>query len=235
MISDLRRGDRPRQRDADAEPHRIAGRQHHHRPAAPARGSPRRSATAASAQLRRSAWTVAAAWPDGARRRRSAPRPRSAMRRGRRQARSSPSSPTPMMVSQGSWSASHRRPAPISSALTAAAASALPPRRPRRVTIGDAEPGAISASLDSAAPTKPTGKPRIAAGRGRAVGRAARADGTAPSARCRSPPPRRRGARARARPRRPNAWCRCAVPLRQRGTLGPSVQITSFGAGSWRA
>src|SRR6185369_14533515 len=44
-----------------------------------------------------------------------------------------------------------------SSALTAAAASALPPRRPRRVRNGIPRSAAISASFDSAAPTNPTG------------------------------------------------------------------------------
>ena len=50
-------------------------------------------------------------------------------------------------------------------ALTAAAAMALPPRRPRRVTKGTSSPASTSASFEVAAPTKPTGKAKIAAGR----------------------------------------------------------------------
>ena len=50
-------------------------------------------------------------------------------------------------------------------ALTAAAAMALPPRRPRRVTQETSNSLSTSARFDSAAPTKPTGKARIAAGR----------------------------------------------------------------------
>src|SRR5437016_140374 len=50
------------------------------------------------------------------------------------------------------------------SALTAAAASALPPRRPLSVTKARPRPNPASASFASAAPTKPTGKPRISAG-----------------------------------------------------------------------
>src|SRR5260370_25006747 len=52
----------------------------------------------------------------------------------------------------------------LASALTAAAAIALPPLRPRTMMAG--KPLSISASFDSAAPTKPTGMPMIAAGRG---------------------------------------------------------------------
>ena len=52
----------------------------------------------------------------------------------------------------------------LASALTAAAAIALPPLRPRMTMAG--RPLSISASFDSAAPTKPTGMPMIAAGRG---------------------------------------------------------------------
>src|SRR5260370_588283 len=52
--------------------------------------------------------------------------------------------------------------AALASALTAAAAIALPPLRPRTTIEGYDE--ATSASLDSAAPTKPTGMPMIAAG-----------------------------------------------------------------------
>src|SRR5690606_19144169 len=50
-------------------------------------------------------------------------------------------------------------------ALIAAAVTALPPRRPRTVRNG-AGLSAASASFDSAAPTKPTGMPTIAAGAG---------------------------------------------------------------------
>src|SRR5215472_19155794 len=56
--------------------------------------------------------------------------------------------------------------APSASALTAAAASALPPRRPWSVMNSMPRPNATSAALASAAPTKPTGKPRIRAGFG---------------------------------------------------------------------
>ena len=52
----------------------------------------------------------------------------------------------------------------LASALTAAAAIALPPLRPRMTMAG--RPLSINASFDSAAPTKPTGMPMIAAGRG---------------------------------------------------------------------
>src|SRR6516165_5974969 len=56
--------------------------------------------------------------------------------------------------------------APSASALTAAAASALPPRRPWSVMNSTPRPTAASAALASAAPTNPTGKPRIRAGFG---------------------------------------------------------------------
>src|SRR3984957_5474592 len=52
----------------------------------------------------------------------------------------------------------------LASALTAAAAIALPPLRPRMTMAG--KPLSISAPFDSAAPTKPTGTPVAAAGRG---------------------------------------------------------------------
>ena len=55
---------------------------------------------------------------------------------------------------------------PAASALTAAAAMALPPRRPRTVTKGMPWGSEASRAFDSAAPTKPTGKPRISAGLG---------------------------------------------------------------------
>src|SRR5262249_29374020 len=54
----------------------------------------------------------------------------------------------------------------LASALTAAAVMALPPMRPRTIKNGTPRELAASASLDSAAPTKPTGTPRIAAGLG---------------------------------------------------------------------
>ena len=50
------------------------------------------------------------------------------------------------------------------SALTAAAASALPPRRPRNAINGNPRPNPISASFASAAPTNPTGNPSTRAG-----------------------------------------------------------------------
>src|ERR1700677_1978646 len=53
----------------------------------------------------------------------------------------------------------------LASALTAAAVMALPPMRPRTIRNGMRWWSAASVSLDSAAPTKPTGIPRIAAGR----------------------------------------------------------------------
>ena len=54
----------------------------------------------------------------------------------------------------------------LASALTAAAVMALPPMRPRTIRYGTPHGSAASASLDSAAPTKPTGMPRMAAGFG---------------------------------------------------------------------
>src|SRR5579862_1661110 len=54
----------------------------------------------------------------------------------------------------------------LASALTAAAVMALPPMRPRTMMNGTSRGSAASASLDSAAPTKPTGMPRMAAGFG---------------------------------------------------------------------
>src|SRR5258708_230534 len=54
----------------------------------------------------------------------------------------------------------------LASALTAAAVMALPPMRPRTIRNGTPRGSAASASFDSAAPTKPTGMPRIAAGFG---------------------------------------------------------------------
>src|SRR5215472_6646262 len=53
----------------------------------------------------------------------------------------------------------------LASALTAAAVMALPPIRPRTIRNGILCLLVAKASLDSAAPTKPTGMPRIAAGR----------------------------------------------------------------------
>ena len=57
---------------------------------------------------------------------------------------------------------------PPRSALTTAAAMAEPPWRPRRAMKGMPRGLAISCSLLSAAPTKPTGKPTMAGGLGRA-------------------------------------------------------------------
>src|SRR5258708_25656394 len=54
----------------------------------------------------------------------------------------------------------------LASALTAAAAMALPPRRPRTVRKGSPSRLTARAALDSAAPTNPTGMPIISAGRG---------------------------------------------------------------------
>src|SRR5262249_25015533 len=54
----------------------------------------------------------------------------------------------------------------LASALTAAAAIALPPIRPSAVRNGTPRESAAKASFASAAPTKPTGMPRIAAGFG---------------------------------------------------------------------
>ena len=53
----------------------------------------------------------------------------------------------------------------LASAFTAATVIAEPPRRPSTVSAG-AGGLAINAALASAAPTKPTGQPMIAAGRG---------------------------------------------------------------------
>src|SRR6185437_4776263 len=60
----------------------------------------------------------------------------------------------------------HARASGAASALTAAAASALPPRRPASVTKGSPHGFSASAALASAAPTKPTGNPSTSAGRG---------------------------------------------------------------------
>src|SRR5258707_8260407 len=54
----------------------------------------------------------------------------------------------------------------LASALTAAAAIALPPIRPSAVRNGTPRASSTNASFASAAPTKPTGMPRIAAGLG---------------------------------------------------------------------
>src|SRR5215470_6440164 len=54
----------------------------------------------------------------------------------------------------------------LARALTAAAVMALPPIRPRTIRNGIRCALAANVSLDSAAPTKPTGRPRIAAGLG---------------------------------------------------------------------
>src|SRR5438270_7668744 len=54
----------------------------------------------------------------------------------------------------------------LASALTAAAAIALPPMRPRTVRNGMPRESAANASFASVAPTNPTGMPRIAAGLG---------------------------------------------------------------------
>src|ERR1700728_1921346 len=54
----------------------------------------------------------------------------------------------------------------LAKALTAAAVMALPPMRPRTIRNGTPRGSAASASFDSAAPTKPTGMPRMAAGFG---------------------------------------------------------------------
>src|SRR5580693_7249881 len=54
----------------------------------------------------------------------------------------------------------------LASALTAAAVMALPPMRPRTIKNGAPRGSAASASFDSAAPTKPTGMPKMAAGFG---------------------------------------------------------------------
>ncbi|MOA06970.1 hypothetical protein D3C78_1266410 [compost metagenome] len=54
----------------------------------------------------------------------------------------------------------------VARALIAAAAMALPPNRPCMITNGTPRLSAASMALDSAAPTKPTGKPRISAGLG---------------------------------------------------------------------
>src|SRR4029077_5371532 len=54
----------------------------------------------------------------------------------------------------------------LASALTAAGVLALAPMRPRTIKNGTPRESVASASFDSAAPTKPTGMPRIAAGFG---------------------------------------------------------------------
>src|SRR6185312_6163192 len=56
--------------------------------------------------------------------------------------------------------------ASCASALTAAAASALPPRRPMSAMKGSPSVLALSAAFASAAPTNPTGKPSTSAGSG---------------------------------------------------------------------
>src|SRR6201999_3760893 len=54
----------------------------------------------------------------------------------------------------------------LARALTAAAVMALPPMRPRTIRNGIPRGFSASAAFDSAAPTKPTGMPRMAAGFG---------------------------------------------------------------------
>src|ERR1700681_3825425 len=54
----------------------------------------------------------------------------------------------------------------LASALTAAAVMALPPMRPRTMMKRPPRGSAASDAFDSAAPTKPTGMPRMAAGFG---------------------------------------------------------------------
>src|SRR5206468_13136487 len=61
--------------------------------------------------------------------------------------------------------ASHRYSLRLANAFTAATVIAEPPRRPSTVSAGTGG-SAIRAALDSAAPTKPTGQPITAAGRG---------------------------------------------------------------------
>ena len=78
-------------------------------------------------------------------------------RAGERPAR--PSSPMPTTASQGVMLVP-----PRISAFSAAAAMALPPRRPCSVMKGRPRSFAASAAFDSAAPTKPTGKPSTSAG-----------------------------------------------------------------------
>src|SRR5690606_33810375 len=56
---------------------------------------------------------------------------------------------------------------PAARALTAAAARAEPPRRPRSVRKGTPKGFCASACFDSAAPTNPTGKPSTTAGFGK--------------------------------------------------------------------
>ena len=79
---------------------------------------------------------------------------------------SRPSSPIPMIESHFVVIADYPSRGPASALTAAAAASALPPRRPRKVTKGTPFSASIKACFDSAAPTKPTGKPRMTAGGG---------------------------------------------------------------------
>ena len=118
----------------------------------------------------------------------------------------------------------------LASALTAAAAIALPPIRPATIAQG---------TPDRPPPAPPSTPPRR---RSRPASRspppaaarrppASRADGRAPSARCRSPPAPRPAARARAPAPPPTAWCRAPRPAP--GVRGSrSVQTTSLPAGS---
>src|SRR5439155_8984942 len=144
----------------DAEPHRVAGRQRHHRAAAPgedlvdgARHRRRPGAPLGAALGHQRQVTPAAD-----QQRRAVDQRPGLLRQAVEPALANADDGEPR-VHRGS-------PSPARSALTAAAASALPPRLPRSVRKGIARPAAISASFDSAAPTKPTGKASNKAGRG---------------------------------------------------------------------
>ena len=120
--------------------HRIAGRQHHHRPAATAQdlvdGVRQRHRPAERARPRIVAGSMARCRSPPTTS--SAPSMSDAAESG--QAPASRPRPARRWRASGSWLLSHAGPSPISSALTAAAAIALPPRRPRKVTKGMPRP-----------------------------------------------------------------------------------------------
>src|ERR1700722_3634473 len=122
---------------------------------------------------------------------------------------------------------SHASPA---SALTAAAASALPPRRPRSATKSRPRPNSTSASLASAAPTKPTGKPSTSAGIGAPSAiissRWNSAVGALPIATMAPAKCSRHSSTAAAE--RVVSWCRAISAARE----SPRVQTISFAAGN---
>ncbi len=213
-----------RQHDADAVPQRVAARQHRD-PCAAARCDLGESCRRAAAAIRAARPRPAAPSPDGGRRRPGSPRSRPGCAPPG-SSPASPSSPMPMTLSHASCGGLAAQRVDRGGGERAAAAPAF------ERDIGEpAGQTRTSASLASAAPTNPTGKPRISAGRVARPPRAFRAGETARSAHCRSRPPRRRDAAATIRPRRRCGWSSALAA--SAATAGSRrVQITGFSAGS---